>query len=122
MATYNQELWQTVVFLLLSKVVKEADTTFAQDLLINPRNIELANRFVQMVGDTTPEKKIKFALLKAMRALEKEEIIVRVDEESLQLSTAGFTRMKEELKTAMAKIAHNFPDSTAKDTPATTVQ
>ncbi len=122
MATYNQELWQTVVFLLLSKIVKEADTTFAQNLLINPRNIELANRFVQMVGDTTTEKKIKFALLKAMRELEKEAIVVRIDEESLQLSKTGFTQMKEELKTAMTKIAKNFPDSTAKEDPEPTVQ
>ncbi len=122
MATYNQELWQTVVFLLLSKIVKEADTTFAQNLLINPRNIELANRFVQMVGDTTTEKKIKFALLKAMRELEKEAIVVRVDEESLQLIKTGFTQMKEELNTAMTKIAKNFPDSTAKEDPEPTVQ
>ncbi len=122
MAAYNQQLWQTVVFLLLSKSVKEADTTFAQILLINPRNIELANRFVQMVGDTTTEEKIKFALLKAMRELEKGKVLVRIDEESLQLSKAGFVKMKSVLETAMTKIAQNFPDSTPKETPAPTVQ
>ncbi|MCK4501507.1 MAG: hypothetical protein KAU22_00635 [Desulfuromonadales bacterium] len=122
MSEYNKNLWQTIVFLFLSKFAKQANTPFAQSELVNDRNVELANRFVQMVGDKTDEKKIKFALLKAMRELEKGGMLLRLSEESLQLSSDGFARMKVELETAMTKIAQNFPESTPKDKVAPTVQ
>ena len=122
MTAYNKDLWQTVTFLFLSKFVKQADVSFAQEELINDKNVELAKRFTQMVGDTTDEKKIKFALLKALRQLEKEEMLLRLNETTLQLSNDGFTRMKVEVDTAMMKIAQSFPDSDPKDKTTPTVQ
>lgn len=122
MDSYNKNLWQTVIFLFLSKFVKQAQTPFPQQDLINNKNIDLASRFVKMVRDTTAEKKIKFALLKALRGLEKEAVVVRLNETTLQLSDAGFAQMKNEVETAMAKIAQSFPESTAKDGSAPTVQ
>ena len=122
MAVFNKELWLTVTFLFLSKFVQQANVPFAQEELINGKNVELANRFVQMVGDTTEENKIKFALLKALRQLEKEEVIMRLDEATLQLSNDGFAQMKTEVETAMMKIAQSFPESTPKDKPTPTVQ
>ncbi len=122
MDSYNDSLWQTVIFLFLSKFVKQAQTPFSQQDLINDKNIELANRFVKMVGDTTAEKKIKFALLKALRGLEKESLVLRLSETTLQLSDAGFAKMKTEVEAAMLKIAQSFPESTAKENSAPTVQ
>ena len=122
MASYNKDLWQTVIFLFLSKFVRQAKVPFSQKELINAKNVELANRFIQMVGDTTDEKKIKFALLKALRQLEKEELVLRLSEESLQLSDPGFAKMRLEVETAMMKIAQNFPESMPKDNPDPTVQ
>jgi len=122
MASYNKDLWQTVTFLFLSKCVKQANVSFAQEELINAKNVELANRFVKMVGDTTDEKKIKLALLKGLRQLEKEELVLRLSETTLQLSEVGFAKMKSEVETAMLKIAQSFPESMSKDKPAPTVQ
>ncbi|MFK5927765.1 MAG: hypothetical protein QM483_14150 [Desulfuromusa sp.] len=122
MASYNRELWQTVIFLFLSKFVQQAKTSFPQRELINDNNIELASRFVQMVGDTTDKKKIKFALLKALRQLEKEEMMLRLGEETLQLSDAGYAKMKLEVETAMLKIAQSFPESESPKTNSPTVQ
>ncbi|MEA3544931.1 MAG: hypothetical protein U9R69_06895 [Thermodesulfobacteriota bacterium] len=122
MASYNKDLWQTVVFLFLSKFVKQANVPFPQKELINAKNVELANRFIQMVGDTTDEKKIKFALLKALRGLEKGELVQRLNEETLQLSDTGFAKMKLEMETAMTKIAQSFPESKPKDPSAPTIQ
>ncbi len=122
MAAFNESLWKTVIFLFLSKFVKQPQTPFPQQELINDKNRELANRFAKMVGDTTDEKKIKLALLKALRVLEKEAVVVRLSETTLQLSDTGFAQMKSEVETAMAKIAQSFPESTAKDDSAPTVQ
>ncbi len=122
MTAYNKDLWQTVTFLFLSKFVKQANVSFAQEELINAKNVELANRFVKMVGDETDEKKIKLALLKGLRQLEKEELVLRLSESTLQLSEAGFAKMKAEVETAMLKIAQSFPESMPKDKPAPTVQ
>lgn len=122
MATFNKDLWQMVTFLFLSKYVKQANTSFAQKEVINDKNVDLANRFVQMVGDTTDEKKIKLTLLKALRQLEKEGLVLRLSEETLQLSDAGFAKMKADVETAMRKIAQSFPESAAKDKPTPTVQ
>jgi len=122
MAAYNESLWKTVIFLFLSKFVKQPHTPFPQQELINDKNRELASRFAKMVGDTTDEKKIKLALLKALRVLEKEAVVVRLSETTLQLSDTGFAQMKSEVETAMAKIAQSFPESTAKDDSAPTVQ
>ncbi|NOQ41028.1 MAG: hypothetical protein GQ563_00805 [Desulfuromusa sp.] len=122
MAAYNKDLWQTVIFLFLSKFVKQANVSFAQEELINAKNVELADRFIQMVGDTTDEEKIKFALLKGMRELEKDEMLLRSGDTTLQLSDAGFAKMKTEVETAMMKIAQSFPESTSKNNPAPTVQ
>lgn len=122
MTSYNKDLWQTVTYLFLSKFVKQADVSFAQEELINDKNVGLAKRFTQMVGDTTDEKEIKLALLKALRQLEKEEMVLRLNESTLQLSNDGFTRMKTEVDTAMMKIAQSFPDSAPKNKPTPTVQ
>ena len=122
MASFNKELWQTVVYLFLSKFVQQANTPFGQKELINAKNIDLANRFVQMVGDTTEEKKIKFALLKGLRQLESDGMVERLSEESLQLSDAGFAQMKLEVETAMQKIAQSFPESAPTPPLSTPVQ
>ncbi|MDX2480192.1 MAG: hypothetical protein QNK24_07635 [Desulfuromusa sp.] len=122
MAADNKDLWKTVTFLFLSKFVKQAKVSFAQEELINARNIELASRFAKMVGDTTDEIKIKFALLKALRQFEKEGLVLRLSETTLQLSDDGFTKMKTEVEMAMLKIAQSFPESTPKDKPTPTIQ
>ena len=122
MASFNQELWQTVIYLFLSKFVRQANTPFAQKELINEKNIELASRFVEMVGDDTEDKKIKFALLKAMRGVEADGMLERLSEESLQLSDAGIAKMKLEVETAMLKIAQSFPEAKPQDKPAPTAQ
>ena len=122
MAPFNQDLWKMVVFLFLSKHVKEANVPFPQKELINEKNIDLASRFVEMVGDTTEIKKIKFALLKALRQLEKENMILRLSEETLQLSGEGFIKMRGEVEMAMTKSAQNFPESKVEDKPAPTTK
>lgn len=122
MTAYNKDLWETVTFLFLSKFVRQANVSFPQKELINAKNIELATRFAKMVGDTTDEKKIKFALLKGLRKLENEGLVLRLSETTLQLSEAGFTKMKREVETAMQKIAQSFPESLPKDQPSPTVQ
>ncbi|SEA40842.1 hypothetical protein SAMN05660420_02036 [Desulfuromusa kysingii] len=122
MTSYNKTLWQTVVYLFLSKIVKQANVSFPQDELINTKNIDLAKRFTQMVGDTTDEKKIKFALLKGLRQLEEDSLVLRLDEKTLQLSPDGFAKMKLEVETAMMKIAQSFPESVPKDNSGSTVQ
>lgn len=122
MASYNKELWQTVTYLFLSKFVQQANVSFAQDELINSKNVELAKRFAQMVGDTTADKNIESALLKALRQLEKDGMVQRKDETTLQLSEDGFARMKTEVETAMMKIAQSFPESVPKDKSGSTVQ
>ena len=122
MAPFNQELWQTVVYLFLSKFVQRANVPFAQKDLINQKNIDLASRFVQMVGDTTEERKIKFALLKGLRLLESDGTVERLSEETLQLSDAGFNKMKLEVETAMMKIAQSFPEAQVKEPPEAPVQ
>ncbi len=122
MAPFNKELWQTVVYLFLSKFVQKAETPFAQAELINGKNIDLASKFARMVGDTTDDKKIKFALLKGLRQLEHEGMVERLNEETLQLSSAGFARMKLEVETAMMKIAQSFPEAAPKEAPDPPVQ
>ncbi len=122
MASPNESLWQTVIFLFLSKFVKQAQIPFPQQDLINDKNIGLASRFAKMVGDSTDEKKIKFALLKALRTLEKEELILRLSETTLQLSDTGFAKMKTEVAAAMMKIAQSFPESTTQEGSSPTVQ
>jgi hypothetical protein len=122
LASFNKELWQTVVYLFLSKFVQKAKTPFAQAALINEKNIDLASRFAQMVGDTTEETKVKFALLKGLRQLENDGLVERLSEESLQLSDEGFSKMKLEVETAMMKIAQSFPESQVKEPPEAPVQ
>ena len=122
MDSYNRSLWQTVIFLFLSKFVKQAETPFSQQNLINDKNIDLANRFVKMVGDTTDEKKIKFALLKALRELEKGLFVSRLSETTLQLSEAGLAKMKTEVAAAMQKISQSFPESNPESNSSPTVQ
>jgi len=121
-ASFNKELWQTVVYLFLSKFVQRANTPFSQEELINQKNIDLAGRFSQMVGDTTEEKKIKFALLKGLRRLESDGMVERLGEETLQLSEDGFRKMKLEVETAMMKIAQSFPEAQVKEPPEASVQ
>ncbi len=122
MAPFNKDLWQTVVYLFLSKFVQQANTPFAQEKLINQKNIDLASRFAQMVGDATEEKKIKFALLKGLRLLENDGTVERLSEETLQLSEDGFKKMRLEVETAMMKIAQSFPEAQVKEPPEAPVQ
>ncbi len=82
----------------------------------------MAKRFTEMVGDTVDNEKIKFALLKALKQLEKENFVLRLNEETLQLSNDGFTKMQVEVKTAMMKIAQSFPESVPEDKTNSTVQ
>jgi len=121
-APFNKDLWQTVVYLFLSKFVQQANTPFAQEKLINQKNIDLASRFAQMVGDATEEKKIKFALLKGLRLLENDGTVERLSEETLQLSEDGFKKMRLEVETAMMKIAQSFPEAQVKEPPEAPVQ
>ena len=122
MASHNKQLWQTVLFLFLSKFVKQADQTFAQKQLINAKNVELASRFSEMVGDSTSEDKIKLTLIKALKLLEKDGLMLRVDETTLRLSNDGFVLMQNEVKTAMTKISQNFPETKVQEKPAPSVQ
>lgn len=122
MASHNKQLWQTVLFLFLSKFVKQADQTFAQKQLINAKNVELASRFAEMVGDSTSEDKIKLTLIKALNLLEKDGLMLRVDETTLRLSNDGFVLMQNEVKTAMTKISQNFPETKVQEKPAPAVQ
>lgn len=111
MASHNHALWQTVIFLFLSKFIREANVEFAQKQLINAKNVELAQKFAEMVGDTTEHSKIKLSLLKALKKLEKEEWMQRIDDNTLLLSDTGFEKMQSELQTAMLKIAKSFPET-----------
>ncbi|MEA3465457.1 MAG: hypothetical protein U9R29_05545 [Thermodesulfobacteriota bacterium] len=122
MASHNKQLWRTVIFLFLSKFVKRANEPFAQKSLINTKNVELASKFTEMVGDTTAENKIKLTLVKALNLIEKEGLIHRLDETMLQLSEEGFSTMQTEVQTAMTKIAQNFPETKVKEKPAPAVQ
>ena len=122
MAKHNNSLWQTVVFLFISKFDPQAGQPFEQKLLINAKNVELARRFAAMVGDTTEDTKIKLALLKGLQQLEKTDYIQRIDDATLQLTSTGYAQMKQEIQTAMKKIAENFPENKPKDKPAPVMQ
>ena len=122
MASYNKQLWRTVTFLFLSKFVKQANEPFAQKTLINAKNVELASKFTEMVGDTTAQNKIKLTLIKALNLVEKEGLIQRLDETTLQLSEEGFSTMQTEVQTAMIKIAQNFPETKVQKKSAPAVQ
>lgn len=122
MASHNNALWQTVIFLFLSKFIRQANVEFGQKQLINAKNVELAQKFAEMVGDTTENSKIKLALLKALKQVEKEGWLQRIDENTLSMNDAGFEKMQSELQTAMMKIARDFPDSAPQEQPAPTMQ
>lgn len=111
MASHNHALWQTVVFLFLSKFVREPNVEFAQKQLINAKNVELAQKFTEMVGDATESSKIKLALIKAVKQVEKEGWLQRIDDSTLKLNDIGFEKMQSELQTAMLKIAKSFPET-----------
>lgn len=122
MASHNNQLWQTVIFLFLSKFIRQPNVEFAQKQLINAKNVELAQKFAEMVGDTTENTKIKLALIKAMKHVEKGGWLQRIDDNTLVLNDAGFEKMQTELQTAMMKIARDFPDSAPEEQPAPTMQ
>lgn len=111
MASHNNQLWQTIIFLFLSKFVRKPNDEFAQKQLINAKNVGLAQKFAEMVGDTTESSKIKLALIKAMKQVEKSGWLQRIDDNTLLLNDTGFEKMQSELQTAMMKIAHSFPDT-----------
>jgi len=119
MATHNVALWQTVTFLFLSKFSPQANQPFAQKMLINAKNVDLAQKFAEMVGDTTESGKIKLALLKALKQMEKQGFVERIDENTIQISPSGAEKMTSEVEAAMRKIAESFPDTSAakKQTP-----
>lgn len=116
MASHNHALWQTVIFLFLSKFVREPNVEFAQKQLINAKNVELAQKFAEMVGDTTENSKVKLALIKAVKQVEKGGWLQRIDDNTLKLSEEGFEKMQTELQTAMLKIAKNFPETKSNQT------
>ncbi len=122
MATHNNALWQTVSFLFLSKLSLQAKQPFAQKMLINAKNVDQAQRFAEMVGATTESGKAKLALLKALKQLEKQGWIERIDEDNIQLSSAGVEKMDSEVQAAMHKIAESFPATPAPKKPAPTLQ
>ncbi|MDY0189557.1 MAG: hypothetical protein RBR22_02380 [Desulfuromonas sp.] len=122
MSTSNNSLWQTVTFLFLSKLALTAKQPFAQKKLINGKNVELAQRFATMVGATTESGKVKLAMLKAVKQLEKQGYLERIDDNNLQLSDIGAEKMANEVQSAMRKIAENFPDATAANKPAPMMQ
>jgi hypothetical protein len=121
MASHNNALWQTVIFLFLSKFIRQANVEFGQKQLINAKNVELAQKFAEMVGDTTENSKIKLALIKALKQIEKGGWLQRIDDNTLSMNDEGFEKMQSELQTAMMKIARDFPDS-APQQPAPTMQ
>ncbi|OQY18895.1 MAG: hypothetical protein B6I36_05720 [Desulfobacteraceae bacterium 4572_35.1] len=118
MATHNSELWQTVTFLFLSKFSPKTGKPFAQKMLINAKNVELAQRFAEMVGDTTKGDKTKLALIKALRQLEQHGWVERIDDSTIQLTDTGITKMNNEVQSAMKKIAASFPDAANTEKPA----
>ncbi|OQY17821.1 MAG: hypothetical protein B6I36_08370 [Desulfobacteraceae bacterium 4572_35.1] len=122
MASHNNALWQTVTFLFLSKFIRQANVEFGQKQLINAKNVELAQKFAEMVGDATENSKIKLALLKGLKQVEKGGWLQRIDENTLSMNDAGFEKMQTELQTAMMKIARDFPDSAPQKQPAPTMQ
>ena len=71
MSSHNNALWQTITFLFLSKLSLQANQPFAQKMLINAKNVDLAQRFAAMTGNTSAAEKSKLALLKALKQLEK---------------------------------------------------
>ncbi|MGD9849223.1 MAG: hypothetical protein AB7T15_09090 [Desulfuromonas sp.] len=111
MAINPSPRWQTVVFLLLSKIA--SDTPFSRKQLINPRNTELAARFAEMVGDPTPPEKVKLTLGKTLDLLEKQQYLQTTADGNLQLSEAGHQRLAQELQAAKEKIAASFPATTS---------
>lgn len=111
MATHNTAFWQTTIFLFLSKFVQQPNVEFGQKQLINAKNVELAQKYAEMVNDATEKSKIKLALLKALKQIEKKEWLQRADESTLSLTEDGFKKMQEELQAAMLKIAASFPDT-----------
>ena len=117
MAATNHELWQSILFLLMSKFVKQAQAPFARKDLINAKNVELANKFAEMVGNTTPPEKMKLTLNKALAALQKKGLVEEVDATTLQLTVAGWNTLQEEVKTAMSKISQEFPQSQVPKAP-----
>jgi hypothetical protein len=117
MASSNQDLWQSILFLFLSKFVKQANTPFARKDLINAKNVELAGKFAEMVGDKTPAEKMKLTMNKALKSLVKHGFAQEIDDATLQLTDSGMVKMHEELKIAMAKIAQNFPQTQTPGAP-----
>ncbi|MBN2645518.1 MAG: hypothetical protein JXR59_08620 [Desulfuromonadaceae bacterium] len=122
MTTQNNHLWQTVIFLFLSKFIKQPGESFAEKLLINAKNVDLAARFAEMVGDTTPENKVKLTLIKATKKLEQTGFLQRIDDRTLQITDAGFSKMQSEVQVAMRKIAENFPQADSGQKPAPVMQ
>jgi len=111
MASTNHELWQSILFLFMSKFVKQAETPFARKELINAKNVELANKFAEMTGNTTPPEKMKLTLNKALSALQKNDLVQEMDGATLQLTAKGWNVMQNEVRTAMAKISQEFPQT-----------
>lgn len=109
MTSSHPDRWQTVLFLFLSKFVNAAGENIRQKDLINAKNVDLANRFAAMVGDKTPPEKVKLTLLKALKQLEKSGDLLRIDDQTLQISNAGFAKIQTRRQAAMAEIARNFP-------------
>nr|WP_320048595.1 hypothetical protein [uncultured Desulfuromonas sp.] len=117
MASTQNELWQSILFLFMSKFVRQAQTPFAKKELINAKNVELANKFAEMTGNTTPPEKMKLTLTKALSELQKKGLLEEVGATTLQLTEKGWSSMQEEVKSAMCKIAQEFPQSQAPNAP-----
>ena len=113
MTSTNKQLWQTVIFLLLSKFITNQQQQFSRKQLINAKNVELAERFANIVGDNAAVGKTKLALNKALQQLIDNGSINAVAGDTMQITDTGFAAMQQRRQEAMTKIAASFPDSSA---------
>ena len=111
MSTYNFKLWQTVVFLFLSKFVTSDNEPFTKKQLINGKNTQLAEKFIQMMDEKTAAGKAKLSMDKTVSKLIQQQLLISIDDDTLQLSDAGFAMMEQERNNAMQKIAASFPET-----------
>ena len=115
MAKADMQVWHSVALLFLSKFITSTTQTFAQKDLINSKNIDLGAKFAAMLGNETDNSEVKESLKKALKNLERHEMIQRSASGEMNLTPAGLATMNTERSRAMAKIAQNFPESVAQE-------
>ncbi|MCA1797455.1 MAG: hypothetical protein LC645_07960 [Geobacteraceae bacterium] len=109
MAKEDIQVWHSIALLFLSKFITSTTQTFAQEDLINSKNIGLGAKFATMLGSETEETEVKAYLKKAVKHLELQELLQRSPTGEMYLTPAGLAAMNAERARAMAKIAKNFP-------------